>query len=108
MKTNTEEQALEVVKEPCHLVTTWRIPLGALVKDVVTGLTGVAVCRSEWLNGCIRVVMQPQELKEGKPADVYVVDQEQLKIVKERAVAITAQPTGGPMPDAVRANIKLR
>lgn len=30
------------------------IQLGDKVKDTITGFTGVAVCISKWLNGCVR------------------------------------------------------
>ena len=34
---------------------TTRIELGQKVRDRITGCTGVVVCRSEWLHGCVRI-----------------------------------------------------
>jgi hypothetical protein len=45
------------------------VKLGDKVKDRVTGLTGIVIARTDWLNGCIRMTVQPQELKDGKPVD---------------------------------------
>ena len=41
--------------------------LGDLVKDKVTGFTGIVICRAVWLNGCARLTVQPQKVgKDGK------------------------------------------
>ena len=58
------------------------IGLGDRVKDQVTGLTGVVVCITEWLHGCIRMGVQPEEHKDGKPAEAVYFDQTQLTLVK--------------------------
>ena len=34
--------------------------LGDEVKDTITGFKGIVVARTEWLNGCARVTVQPQ------------------------------------------------
>lgn len=75
------------------------IKLGDSVRDSITGLTGTAVCISNWLNGCVRVVVQPKEIKDGKPVDTTCFDVEQLEVV----VASTKPPSkraGGPCDDA--------
>lgn len=38
------------------------IKLGQEVKDRVTGFTGIAISRAEWLFGCIRIGIKPQGL----------------------------------------------
>jgi hypothetical protein len=86
------------------------IQLGDKVKDRVTSLTGIAIARTEWLNGCVRFVVQPQELKDGKPVDMVTFDIEDLEVV-EAGVIIAKQKvatvpprakTGGPMPSTPR------
>ena len=52
-----------------------KIGLGMTVKDIITGLTGVAVCRSSYLTGCDRISIQPLELKDGKPAEWCAFDE---------------------------------
>ena len=84
-----------------------KIGLGMTVKDIITGLTGVAVCRSSYLTGCDRISIQPLELKDGKPAEWCAFDENQLEIVKGKKI-IDLSPkeettkVGGPRPDAGR------
>jgi len=59
------------------------VKLGSKVKDKITGLTGIAVARTCWLHGCVRVTIQPQELKDGKPLDNYTVDEPQCEVIEE-------------------------
>lgn len=58
--------------------------LGDRVKDPITGLQGVVTCVTTWLHGCIRLGVQPEELKDGKPLDAIYFDQSQLVLVESR------------------------
>jgi len=79
------------------------IALGDRVKCIVTGLKGIAICKTEYLNGCVRFGVQPEGTnKDGKTYDAEWVDEQQLehvattpasKIVKQRQLS-----TGGPGP----------
>lgn len=87
--------------------------LGDLAKDSVTGFKGVVVACCEWLHGCARLTLQPQELdKDGKPRETQTFDSLQLVVVKEKAVAAqqirtgAAAATGGPNDD--RAALRRR
>lgn len=75
----------------------WTIELGSEVKDRITGLTGIVVGRTEWLNGCKRITVQPQEIKDGKPVEAYTFDVEQAVRLRLRYTCDHA-PSGGPMP----------
>lgn len=75
--------------------------LGDLAKDTITGFAGVVVCMSYWLNGCVRVVLQPKELKDGKPIEALSFDVEQLELVARKDKPQGSR-SGGPMPDAKR------
>lgn len=77
------------------------IELGDVVRDKITGFTGVAIGRTKWIHGCERITIQPQELKEGKPIDSHTFDLPQLELVT-KAVAETTGKTGGPGPVAAR------
>jgi hypothetical protein len=84
-----------------------RIELGMTVRDVITGLTGVAVCRSTYLTGCDRISIQPLEIKDGKPSDWVAFDENQLEIVKGKKVIVLpsdkkGDKPGGPRPDVAR------
>lgn len=76
--------------------------LGDRVKDVVTGFTGIAVCRTEWMNKCVRYGVAPEKLgKENKLQEAQYFDQEQLVLVKALAIKVHQEKqehTGGPKP----------
>ena len=73
-----------------------QIKLGQKVRDPITGLRGTAVCRTTWLYGCVRIGIQPQEVKDGKPADLFYVDEPQLEIIEKTAAKKVAKPVHGP------------
>ena len=75
------------------------VNLGDEVKDTITGFDGVAVCRDEWLNGCVRIGVQTRELKDGKPISIQWFDESQLEIIAQSASkAKVEQPREGPRP----------
>lgn len=80
------------------------IKLGDLARDTITGFTGVVVCQSEWLHGCIRLSLQPKELKDGKPIEHMTFDLPQLELVPSTPAKSTSG-TGGPRPEPTRASI---
>lgn len=100
------------------------IPLGAVAQDTITGFEGVVVCRSEWLYGCVRLMLQPQEMHEGQPLEAQTFDEPQLFMCttpvedeeaepeaaeeaepteeEQAATAAESLPRAGPRPDPVR------
>ena len=79
------------------------INLGDRVKDKVTGFAGIVTAKTEWLNGCVRLTVQPEKLeKDGKVKDGMSFDIEQLELVKSSAVRVQPQYTGGPRPEPAR------
>jgi hypothetical protein len=76
------------------------VKLGDRVKDQITGFTGIATGRYEYLYGCVRVSVQAEKLKDGKVADGLVFYEDQLEVIKAGAVtgvAAKSKPTtGGP------------
>lgn len=90
------------------------VQLGDKVKDRVTGLTGIATARTEWLNGCVRVSFEFVLNGEGKS---HTCDQEQLEVVRAGAVQAirpavvqkgARRTGGGGRPDAIRPAIPGR
>lgn len=79
-----------------------QIQLGDKVRDQVTGVTGIAVCKAEWLSGCLRWSVQQPATKDGKIPDLVSFDAEQLEVVKAGAVVPQVRNTGGPMPTPSR------
>lgn len=79
-----------------------KLELGDQVRDSVTGLVGIAVCRTEWLHGCVRIGVQGLKTKDGKPPEIFTFDEPQLVVTKRQAVPNTKpepEPTHGPRPD---------
>ena len=64
------------------------IQLGAKVQDQITGYEGIAVCRTEYLYGCVRVGVEAQTLQGGKPAETQYFDEQRLDVC-------STAPTGG-------------
>lgn len=73
-----------------------RIKLGDRVKDKISGFKGIVVCRSEWLNGCVRITIQPEACKSGNPLDAQTYDEHQIERLQETAIAPARVATGGP------------
>lgn len=72
------------------------IKLGSKVRDIVTGYTGIAVNRVEYLNGCIQYCVKPSVGKDGAlPAGEYIDDQ-QLEILADGGISVPTKETGGP------------
>lgn len=80
------------------------VRLGDKVEDMVTGFSGIAVARSEYLNGCIRFGVQGP-LHDGIPTEWQWFDEAQLHILAEGAVQLPLplrQGPGGPHPNPTR------
>lgn len=72
-----------------------REDLGSIIKDGITGITGVMIARCEWQHGCVRVTIQPQGVdKNKKPFEAHTTDEENCVVVKQVKAAV--KPSGGP------------
>lgn len=67
------------------------IEIGDLAKDSVTGLIGVVVCKSTWLNGSTRMTLQPRRLDKGSPLDQQTFDAPALILVRRSVVVDRAR-----------------
>jgi hypothetical protein len=68
------------------------VQLGQKVVDCLTGFTGVATAKTEYLYGCVRVLVEPTELStDGKPVEGIWLDEQRLDPTSEAT-------TGGPGP----------
>lgn len=84
--------------------------LGKRVRDIVTGLEGVAISATLYLNGCVRYCVQPKGLdKDGKLFEADWVDVQQLYPTSETLVldelpdkAKDKHKSGGPQKDPPR------
>lgn len=75
--------------------------LGSKVRHVITGFEGIAIAKNEWLNGCKRVCIQPQKLKDGNPIEAIWFDAQEVQILSDKT-EFMQEPTrsGGPQKDA--------
>lgn len=81
------------------------VELGQTVKDVITGYEGIAVSITEYLHACRRIVVQSRELKDGKPVEDQVFDEQRLTVLDVPNILETAPLTnqpGGNRPVAAR------
>ena len=87
------------------------VKLGQTVRDVITGFEGVAIARTEWLYGCIRITVQPRSMHEGKPVESQTFDEAQLAVVA-KLEALKGDTTGkhpaGPKPSPQRSPDPVR
>lgn len=85
------------------------IELGDRVKDKITGISGIAIGVTEWLYGCRRIVIQPEEIMDGKPVDSFSIDEPQLEIVEKNPLKKKPVEEGarkhGPKPEPSRHSL---
>ena len=73
------------------------IKLGQRLKDKVTGLTGIATSRCEYLNGCVQFAIQPPVNEKGENVTDIWIDEGQLEFV-DHGVLPESKPK--PKPQA--------
>jgi hypothetical protein len=80
-----------------------RFELGTELRDKVTGFTGIAMTRVEFLNGCIQYGLKPKvnDKEPHKMTETIHIDVAQLELVKHEKVDVKkpAKAPGGDMPD---------
>ncbi len=75
------------------------IKLGSKVRDKVTGFTGIATAKIEYLNGCIQICIKPPVGENNIMPDVEYVDIDQIEILEEEKITFLKKLTGGPQRD---------
>lgn len=74
------------------------IKLGQRVRCKITGFEGIAIAKSEFINGCIQYDILPRckNKEKDKIPEAVSIDQQSLEIIKETKKKIIKKPTGGP------------
>ena len=80
------------------------IQLGNQVEDVITGFTGIATAKVEYINGCTQFCVTPKS-RDGKMPDGEYFDHQRLRFVAE-ALALPSSDTGGSMRDTPATRYK--
>ncbi len=62
------------------------VELGDKVKDTVTGFSGIAVCKVDYLQGCRRFGVQAPSKNNKKPDEWQYFDEPQLQVIKRGAL----------------------
>ena len=66
--------------------------MGSFVRDSITGFAGVVIGRTEYLNGCISILVQPEAVtSEGQPIEAHWFDEQRLTLASKAKA-------GGPQP----------
>jgi len=74
-----------------------QIKLGDKVKDKISGFVGIAVAKTEFLNGCIQYSIQPKVEKGNNVPDEIGIDEQSLEIVKPKKIKVKKKDIGGAM-----------
>lgn len=74
------------------------IKLGQKVKDTITGFTGIATSRHEYLNGCVQYGVQGKIDKDGIIPEIEHIDEEQLTVMSG-GIKKESKPSGGGFRD---------
>lgn len=77
------------------------IQLGSKAKDKITGFTGVAIGRAEYLTGCTQILLTPDKLtKDGKRPEGEWFDEQRLEVIQNKRISFDNTRTPGPDKEA--------
>ncbi len=80
------------------------IKLGNKVRCKITGFTGIAIAKTEFINGCIQWNVLPKGDKNNKMPEDISIDEQSLEIVPIKKKPVKKRETGG----AMTRGLKLR
>ncbi len=85
------------------------IKLGSRVRDNITGFTGIATGKVEFLHGCTRILIEPEKLEDnGKPVEGQYFDEQRVEVVKDKEIKVSkdsSATTGGPAGNPTRSKM---
>jgi hypothetical protein len=77
------------------------ITLGARVRDRISGFRGIAIARTCWLHGCVRITIAPEKVETGgKLLSNETFDEPQVEYIDK--AKNKAKPSGGEYFPPVR------
>ena len=71
------------------------VKLGQKVRDKMTGFTGIATAKIEFLNGCVQIQIKPKAVKKDEMPDGVFVDVEQIEILDKKKKKTIRSKVGG-------------
>lgn len=72
------------------------IQLGDKIKDRITGLTGIAISKIEYLNGCVQYGVCPKLKKGATEIVTWTIDKDQLIVIEKKNKPKLTKAPGGP------------
>lgn len=81
------------------------VRVGQKVRDKITGFVGIVIARTEWINQCHRITVQPGIDKDGKVPESYTFDEPQAEILEGGFEPKADRKTGGDQKDPGRGGI---
>ena len=79
-----------------------QIQLGDKVRCRLTGFTGIAVAKTEFINGCVQWSILTKVDKSNKMPEEVGVDEQSLEIITPKKRAIKKKESGGPITRGLR------
>ncbi len=85
------------------------IELGDKVRCIHTGFEGTAICKSEFINGCVQWAILPKISKTSKTSKENImpeevgIDSQSLEVVSKKKVKMIKKETGGPMRYGIKS-----
>lgn len=79
-----------------------KIELGSKVRDQITGLTGTATGRTEYITGCEQILVQPPLNKDGAFVQGHWVDVDRLVVVDEPKLVLKVEKNGPDMAAPIK------
>lgn len=73
------------------------IKLGDKVKCTITGFEGIAVARTQFINGCTQFDILPKCKDKGKIPEAVSIDKQSLEVIEPPKKKPVKSSTGGPM-----------
>lgn len=80
------------------------IKLGDKVRCKITGFVGIAVCKSEFLNGCIQWSVLSRIEKDKKMPEEVGIDEQSLELVVKKKAPKKRESGGAMTRDFTRRN----
>ncbi len=74
-----------------------RIKLGDKVRCKHSGFTGIAVAKTEFINGCVQFNVLPKVKKHNEPIEDIGIDEDSLEVVITKKKKTKSKANGGPM-----------
>jgi hypothetical protein len=75
-----------------------KVTLGHTVSDSITGFTGIATGRCEYITGCTQVLVQPRVKADGDFVNSQWLDEDRLTVVSDEPITLDVTKNGPDVP----------